>query len=76
MTSGKSGNLDRNGEKNTQAKLTMVEVLEIRKRQADFSTDLANEYGISKPHLLKIIAKKAWPLLAPPQPVEQQPSAQ
>ena len=51
---------DQRGEKNGTAKLTIEQILEIRKRSNETHTSLAKEFGVTQGHISNIIHRKKW----------------
>ena len=51
---------DGKGERNTNAVLTVQDVLEIRRRVGESQTQLAKEFGIKQAAIWKILNRKTW----------------
>ena len=51
---------DSRGEKNGNAKLTIEQVLEIRRRSNESYTNLAKEFGVTQHQIAQIIHRKNW----------------
>jgi len=48
------------GEKHPKAILTAQQVLEIRQRSTELQKDLAEEFGITQPHISDILLRRSW----------------